>query len=67
MIVIQAVNVRGRLALTADGVECEITNLLDIDGDETDDADAAESAVAALPDGRWAWIKLSEFEPATVN
>lgn len=62
-----AVNVRGRVALTDDGAECEITTLIDGDGDETDDPEAAKFAVAALPDGRWAAIDLSDFDPVVTH
>ena len=36
-----------------DGTRCPITNMLDIDGDETDDREMVCHVIAQLPDGRW--------------
>lgn len=42
----------------------EIDTLLDADGDETDDPQAAVAAVAPLPNGRWISVDLAAFESA---
>lgn len=36
-----------------DGTQCEITNMFDVDGEDTDDPEAAHSVVAKMPDGKW--------------
>lgn len=41
----------------AAGYDLRISNMLDIDGDETDDPDEAASIVAELPDGWWLAIE----------
>ncbi|WAJ28249.1 hypothetical protein [Antarcticirhabdus aurantiaca] len=37
----------------SDGTLCEIVELFDLDGDETDDPEMAFSVVARHPDGTW--------------
>jgi hypothetical protein len=64
---ITAVNRSARLAVTDTGEVCEITNMFDRDGDETERSDEAVSAVAALPSGQWAAIDLTQFDPVEVN
>lgn len=36
-----------------DGEACPVTNLLNIMGEETEDAEEAIQAVAQAPDGKW--------------
>jgi hypothetical protein len=62
-----AVNRSRRVAITHDGHECALTNLFDADGEETDDADIAFAAVCQLPDGLWATIDLTQFDPVSVH
>jgi hypothetical protein len=42
-----------QVLILADGTVCEITNMFDVDGDETDNPDMAFSVFARHPDGRW--------------
>lgn len=42
-----------RLYFVVDGHRLRISNMLDIDGDETDDPEAAITIVAQLPNGKW--------------
>ncbi len=67
MIDIESVNTKARIAFTDDGQLCEITNLFDADGDETAGADEAVAAVVKLPDGRWAAVDLTAFDPVATN
>lgn len=62
---IVAVNLTGRIALANDDTICDITNLLDADGDETDNPDEAIAAVACYDDETWFSIRLDDFEKAT--
>lgn len=41
------------LAFVLDGARLPITNMFDIDGEETNDPTKAERLVAILPNGRW--------------
>lgn len=41
------------LVFVGDGRRLPITNMFDIDGDATDDAEMACAVVARLPDGQW--------------
>ena len=50
--VIEAINLSRRLALTEDGETVPIVGLLDADGEDTDDIDAAV-AFTAGSGGRW--------------
>lgn len=59
---IVAVNVPSRLALTDTDRICEITNLYNEDGEETDDEDEAVTAVARLDDHNWFAIDLADYE-----
>ena len=36
-----------------DGLRLPVTNMFDVDGDETDNPEMATSLVAWLPDGKW--------------
>lgn len=62
MLEVQAVNLPGRMALLTDGQQLHITNLIDDDGDDTDDEADAVCAVAG-PDslGQWWSIDLRQF------
>lgn len=51
---IRAINLKDRVAVTDTNVMCTITNLLDCDGDETEDYEFAVAFVVQLPGGRWA-------------
>lgn len=60
---IVSINLRKRWAITNRDELCEITNLFDEEGDETDDLEQAYSAVAKLDDNNWFTIDISEFNP----
>lgn len=45
------------LFFVADGYRARVTNMFDIDGDDTDSPDDAHSCVAELPDGQWLAIE----------
>ena len=61
---IAAINVQARTALASDDTLCEITNLFDLDGDETEDEDTALTAVIRYDDTHWFTVKLSDFAKA---
>jgi hypothetical protein len=67
MTAINAINRDQRLAVTDDGQVCQITNLFDRDGDETDNAEAAVVAVVKLADEEWLTVDLTAFGTAKVN
>ena len=52
-----------RFALLSDNVQCEVTNLFDVDGDEIlpddEDPEEATAAVVHLPSGLWLSIDLT--------
>jgi len=50
------------LVILDDGRVCEITQMFDRFGDETEDPSQAMAAVARLPSGNWLSIDLSMFE-----
>ena len=56
-----------RFALTDRGEVCQITNLFDAYGDETDDPFEAVAAVAELDASHWFSIDLTQFENASVH
>lgn len=58
---VRAVNLDLRKVMLDDGELANITNLLDADGDETDDPELAEAAVFQYPSGRWGSLDLSQF------
>lgn len=67
MLDIVAVNRSAWLVLTDDGETVNITNFLDVDGDETDNPDNAEFAIVQTSDGQWWSVTLNLFDPAVVN
>lgn len=60
------INVSQRLVITTDGRVLPITNMFDCQGEETDDADLAVSAVAGEEDC-WFSFLLSNFVPTTIH
>ncbi len=56
-----------RLAVTDNDEICPITNFLDEMGDETDDAQAACTAVVKVRDDLWMAIDLRDYDPSGVN
>lgn len=61
---VTAINVRRRVVLLDSGVVAPITNMIDVDGDETDDPAEYFVAIVHLPCGMWACCYLCEFEPS---
>lgn len=61
-----SVSVSRREAVTDTGLRCQITNLFNAAGAETDDDDAI-AAVAKLDDHHWFSIDLTQFETVRVN
>lgn len=60
-----AINRTRGLVFYDDGSMAEMQYFVDRFGDETDDILEAISAVAPMPDGRWAVIDLTQFETVT--
>ena len=60
--IIRAINLKERVAVTDTQVMCRISNLLDVDGDETDDYEFAVAFVVELPGGVWASCSVSDFD-----
>lgn len=64
---IEAVNLYSRLALASDGRMCAITNMLDGDGDDTDEPDRALAIVVHYDEETWVSLDLSDFRDVGVN
>lgn len=62
-VTIAMIHLGNRYAALDDGTVFTITNLLDSDGDETDDEDDAVAAVGQLPNGLWVSFDLRDFGP----
>jgi hypothetical protein len=60
-----AVNLETLTYITDDGEKGDIVQLLDWEGDETDDPAEARSAIARRPQSGWWAIDLSCFEQKT--
>ncbi len=56
-----------KIAVTEDGSECPFTDMLDWQGEETEDVDEAVAAICQLPDGRWCAIDLSAFDREAIH
>ena len=60
---ISFVNVTDRYVMLESGESVPITNLFDVDGDETEeDADVVAVVAGPDPEGMWLTVDLSEFE-----
>ena len=66
-VAVDAISRTRRIAILEDGAVIPLGALIDRDGDETDEAELAVIALAALPDGRWIVIDLAAFEPRLVH
>lgn len=68
---IVAVNVHGLVALREDGTVCEITNLVDFEGSDTNDVEEAVAVVIHHADiDQWEALDLADFvdpQPVTVH
>lgn len=53
-------NLAERVLIYNDGTVCEITNLLDSDGEETADIEAAAMVVCQMTNGQWLTIRVNE-------
>lgn len=62
---IVAVCKKARLAMCRNNEMCEITVMLDENGDETDSTEDAVVGVAAKPDGKFEVIEYDQYEPVT--
>ena len=58
---VEAINRTRGIVLMASGSIVPVTNWLDDDGDETDDAMAAAFAIVQGPDGKWHALDLSDY------
>ena len=65
--VVSMVNVSQRFAVLTTGEVLQLTNLLDDEGEETDNLDDAVSVVAPMADGRWIAINLRALEKVAPN
>lgn len=64
---IAAVNGSHMIAVTDDGLVCEITNMFDADGDETDDFSAAVVGIVRVSDDEWFTVVFEEYETARTH
>lgn len=60
---IVTINLRRRWVLTNRDELCEITNMFDASGDETDDLEQVSTAVARLDDNTWFTVDVNMFDP----
>ncbi|SMF65816.1 hypothetical protein SAMN02982989_3409 [Xaviernesmea oryzae] len=65
--VIAAVNRSHMMAVTDDGLVCEITNMFDADGEETDDFNSAIVGVVRVGDDEWFTVVFEEYETVRVH
>ena len=65
--VVSMVNVFQRFAVLTTGEVLLLTNLLDDEGEETDNLDEAVSVVAPMADGRWIAINLRMLKKVERN
>jgi len=65
--VIAAIHRGLRLAMTEDDRVGEIVNLIDSNGDETNDLCEAVSAVVRLSDAEWVPIVLADYPPTAAH
>lgn len=64
---IAAVNRSHMIAITDDGVICEITNMFDCDGEETDDFNSAVVGVVRVGDDEWFTVVFEDYETVRVH
>lgn len=62
-----AINRTRAAVLLDDDTVIPFETMWDAFGDETDDCDAAVSAIFPLADGRWCAIDLTAFDPVAVH
>lgn len=60
-VVVYGINLSKRIALTMDGQFGDIRCFLDLDGDETQDAEIAEIAIVEWRSGGWSSLCIDEF------
>lgn len=60
-------NISQGLAILTDGRVCEVTTLIDSDGDITDAPADAVVCVAQTPSGDWLAINLDAFDPMEIH
>lgn len=59
---VEAVNLVEGIARMTDGTTRMITNMFDVDGDDTDDPVAAASVVVKNHDESWLTVDLADFD-----
>lgn len=59
---VEAINRAQGVVLMTSGQVYPVSEWMNGEGDETDDAQGAEFAVVQGPDGRWHTLELSDFE-----
>ncbi len=59
---VAAINRRTRLAILDSGAVVPISNMIDIDGYETDNPDECLHAIVQLPCGTWECCDMRDFE-----
>ncbi|UXS24200.1 hypothetical protein [Agrobacterium tumefaciens] len=64
---IAAVNRTHMIAVTDDGIVCEITNMFDSDGDETDDFNSAVVGIVRVGDDEWFTVVFEDYEEARAH
>nr|WP_162248999.1 hypothetical protein [Agrobacterium tumefaciens] len=55
------------IAVTDDGIVCEITNMFDGNGDETDDFNSAVVGIVRVGDDEWFTVVFDDYETARVH
>ncbi|MBP2508107.1 hypothetical protein J2855_001742 [Agrobacterium tumefaciens] len=64
---IAAVNLSHMIAVTDDGIVCEITNMFDGNGDETDDFNSAVVGIVRVGDDELFTVVFEDYETARVH
>ncbi|NTB01635.1 hypothetical protein [Agrobacterium tumefaciens] len=55
------------IAVTDDGIVCEITNMFDSNGDKADDFDSAVVGIVRVGDDEWFTVVFDDYDTARVH
>lgn len=61
-VVVDAINLKSRVASREDGAIGRVVKMLDDEGDETTNTDDAVSAIVEWGDGTWSPVSLNTFD-----
>jgi len=62
-----ALNRKQKLIILTDDTVIPFASMLDADGEETDDPRECALAIIQLPNGKWSYVDLSDFDETSIN